>query len=218
MTTTSSLSDHHHFILILIIHIHIVILILILIRLPRPIPPHHLRHHLHSTDTYTDIGHHQCFQYLWTSAYDGASPVWRVLNSAVEQVVEAELPCMAALMRRAAVPAALPAARWLSSCWVNFLPWRAALDAVALPLLLGADFQVYLCVAALRGLTRAAVACAHSADLAILLHQPLLRFRPRAELPYLLALRDQYRSLFERIHRAEHTSPEAAGGSGGRPS
>ena len=95
------------------------------------------------------------------------------------------------------VPPTLLFARWLRGCWLNVLPWHSVLAAFALPLLLGSDLRFYLCVAALRSLQQPALCCAHSADLLLLLLQPLPSFEPAAALPYMLALRRKYGGLYE---------------------
>jgi len=73
-----------------------------------------------------------------------------LLLSLVDEIVSAELPLVFAALRLAGASAALVSARWLNQRWINVLPWRQLCEAFALPLLAGAEFQIYLCVAAWR--------------------------------------------------------------------
>ena len=127
------------------------------------------------------------------------SPMQTAVLGLVETLVALELPQLASAMRRAGLPIALPAARWLHAGWLGVLRWEARSAALLLPWLLGVDFQAYLCVAALR---RAAPpllggACAHPAELQLhlLLHHPLDGFDVLAALPFMLGLRERHGTM-----------------------
>ena len=106
-----------------------------------------------------------------------------------------EMPQCASAMRRVGMPVALPATRWLHAGWLNVLRWDALTAALLLPWLLGADFEVYLCVAAMRYVAPALVGggCAHPTELHLhmLLH-PLDGFDPLEAMPFMLGLRDRH--------------------------
>ena len=166
---------------------------------------------------------HQSSVLLWPALRQGApsgvgpcGAAWgeALLESVAEQIVALELPLLAQAMRRAGVTPSLPIARWLRCCWLNVLPWRALLAAFVLPMLLGADLQIYLCVAALRSLEQPALRCAHSADLLVLVLQPLPAFDPETALPYMLALRRKHGGLYEQQLSAELLGQRVGHGTG----
>ena len=130
-----------------------------------------------------------------TAAADGSghAPSARgTLLALVEEIVAVELPEMHAAMQACGLPTALPAARWLSTSWLNFLEWRSLTCANLLPLLLGADCHVYLCVAAMRHVGKSQRAGAPSAALHLSMLLPLEGFDALAEMPYILDLRQRH--------------------------
>tara|TARA_B100000513_G_scaffold194429_1_gene123203 strand:- start:1786 stop:2682 length:897 start_codon:yes stop_codon:yes gene_type:complete len=118
----------------------------------------------------------------------------------VESLVAKELPALFTAMRIAGVSITLPAARWLQQCWLNVLPWEALVEALLLPLLHGADFQVYLCVAVFQHIEADVLARCHSGDLLpFLLGYPIRGFKPAMVLPFLVRLCERHR---ERVMRS----------------
>jgi hypothetical protein len=115
-----------------------------------------------------------------------------VLLGLVEEVLAAELPLLHADLLAAGVPTALPAARWLDTSWLNFVPWPSLVCAALLPLLLGAEWAVYLCVAAMRHVGAAHAAHAAPAALALRMLLPLEGFDALALVPYMLELRRRH--------------------------
>lgn len=65
-----------------------------------------------------------------------------LLASLVEQVMEEELPCLAAALRRAGWAVASLAMRWMNQCMLNVLDWSGVVAYFALGVLRGPDFQV----------------------------------------------------------------------------
>ena len=120
------------------------------------------------------------------------SPQGALLISLAEELIFIELPEMHAALRRAGLSAGVPIARWLSVHWLNVLPWRSLLCAQAVPLLLGCDWQVYLCVAAIRSLQDAVCRCTHRSSVLILVLQPLDSFDVLAAVPYMFQLRERH--------------------------
>ena len=140
---------------------------------------------------------HACCAYVWPARAAqlglGDAPSLCVLHLA-EEMISTELPLLHAALRHAALPAALPMARWLRQSWLNVLPFTSLRLALLLPLLFGADFVVYLCVAALQHVQPAVARRAHTGDaLLFLLDQPLQRFDVAAAIPYMLDLRERWR-------------------------
>ena len=123
----------------------------------------------------------------------GHAPVARgVMLSLVEDLVARELPLLHAELHAAGMPSGLPAARWLDTCWLNFLTWRSLVTATLLPLMLGADFVIFQCVAAMRHVSAMQHAASPSATLSLRMLLPLEHFDLLAELPYMLELRRRH--------------------------
>ena len=117
---------------------------------------------------------------------------------------------MHAALQRAGVPPSLPMARWLAVEWINVLRWPSLLAALVLPLLLGAEWRVYLCVAAMRSLTAAARHVGHPAELLVLTLQPLEYFDVLAAMPFMLELRHRHAAVVGRLLRESLTASSRA--------
>ena len=140
---------------------------------------------------------HACCAYVWPARAEQLglrnAPSLCVLRLA-EEMIPTELPLLHAALRHAALPAALPMARWLQQSWLNVLPFASLRLALLLPLFFGADFAIYLCVAALQHVQPTVARRAHTGDaLLFLLDQPLQRFDVAAAIPYMLDLRERWR-------------------------
>lgn len=140
---------------------------------------------------------HACCAFVWPARAAQLelrkAPSLCVLHLA-EEIIATELPLLHAALRHAALPAALPMARWLRQSWLNVLPFASLRLALLLPLFFGADFAVYLCVAAMQHVQPAVSRRAHTGDaLLFLLDQPLQRFDVAAAIPYMLDLRERWR-------------------------
>ena len=140
---------------------------------------------------------HACCAYVWPARAEQLglrnAPSLCVLHLA-EEMIPTELPLLHAALRHAALPAALPMARWLQQSWLNVLPFASLRLALLLPLFFGADFAIYLCVAALQHVQPTVARRAHTGDaLLFLLDQPLQRFDVAAAIPYMLDLRERWR-------------------------
>ena len=140
------------------------------------------------------IRQHAVAPHLFTAAALASPPRGEAVLRFVEDLIARELPDLDAALQRAALPAALPVARWLSAGWVNFLPWNALVCATLVPLLLGIDMQAYLAIAALKHVAdEAACACAHPAELHMALMLPLEGFDPVAAIPDMLDMQRRHR-------------------------
>jgi hypothetical protein len=90
-------------------------------------------------------------QYLWPAegSSSSSSSLARLCQVA-EVVLAQEAPEMVAALRAGGVTPACLCAAWLQRSWLGVLPLAdAVLCAVVLPVLLGPDYAVYLCVALL---------------------------------------------------------------------
>lgn len=96
-------------------------------------------------------------QYMWPAAAagsaqagDGSSSSLARLCQVAEVVLAQEAPEVVAALQAGGVPPACLCAAWLQRSWLGVLPLAdAVLCAVVLPVLLGPDYAVYLCVALL---------------------------------------------------------------------
>ena len=144
------------------------------------------------------LASHPMSAYLWPRRGD----IWRVRPAPLERLLQLiddilphELPRVHAALRGAAVAATAPVSRWLHQSWLNVLPWDSMLAALLIPMCFGADFQVYLCLAALRHIEREILERSHShALLAFLLHYPLEGFEPVDALEHMFELRGRWHS------------------------
>ena len=134
---------------------------------------------------------HAAASYLLPRLTEGQPSHGSTLIRLVERLVALELPQLHQAAQRAALPVALAAARWLDASWLNFVRWRSLTAALVLPLLLGADVQVYLCVAALRHAEAAALG-AHPAEVHLHLLMPLDGFDVIGAVPLILDLRERH--------------------------
>jgi len=125
----------------------------------------------------------------------GVHPLFFNSCHLVEMLVRIELPLVFNAIKMSGCTLASTAFRWLSQLFWNFLNWEDICQYLALCLVLGIDFQVYLCVAIIRHLEEKILSSFQDQDLVVFLtEEPLRGFYVADHLPYLFDLEKRYRS------------------------
>ncbi|XP_071503621.1 protein broad-minded-like [Diadema antillarum] len=83
-------------------------------------------------------------------AMSGIRPVFSTTCYLIELILQTELPQVYSAFRLSGYTASQICQQWLSQCFWNFLNWPDICLYVCLCVLMGCDYQVYLCVAILR--------------------------------------------------------------------
>lgn len=77
---------------------------------------------------------------------------WSVVCHHVEHIVELELPNVYSTLTMSGYSPARIAQHWTRQCFYNYVNWPSICDFIALCCVLGPDYVVYTCVAALKHL------------------------------------------------------------------
>eukprot|EP01116_Phalansterium_solitarium_P002645 TRINITY_DN12794_c0_g1_i1.p1 TRINITY_DN12794_c0_g1~~TRINITY_DN12794_c0_g1_i1.p1 ORF type:complete len:142 (-),score=20.59 TRINITY_DN12794_c0_g1_i1:120-545(-) len=122
----------------------------------------------------------------------------RMLAHVVELIVELELPLVHNSFLLSGLPCSQVAMLWLTQYFLNFLDWPEISNFVALAVVLGADFQVYFCVAILHHLQSGVLESASHGVLGpFLAERPIQSFRVGDHLDFLQSLQLRHRPLVD---------------------
>jgi hypothetical protein len=104
--------------------------------------------------------------YLWTQRIhrsvllpksyilSGIPPIHFVTCHSVELILQLELPQVCSAFRMSGCSPAQICQQWLDQCFWNYLDWPQVCHYIVVCVVLGVDYQVYVCVAILRHLQR----------------------------------------------------------------
>uniref|UniRef100_UPI00358E1EB6 protein broad-minded isoform X2 n=1 Tax=Myxine glutinosa TaxID=7769 RepID=UPI00358E1EB6 len=129
-------------------------------------------------------------------ALSGLHPLLTCTGHLVESLVTSELPLLTSAFRMSGCSPAQLCQSWLYQCFWGWLDLAEVCRYIALCVALGADHQVYICIAALRHLQPHVLHHCHEQDLSpFLREEPLRGFRVAEQLDYL-----------KRLHKVHHRS------------
>jgi len=144
--------------------------------------------------------------YLWTRrthcskllprtfVLSGILPVYSVTCHEVELILQLELPHIHSAFRMSGCSSAQICQQWLNQCFWNYLDWAQICQYVTVCVVLGEDYQVYVCVAVLRHLEHELMHQMQDKNLLVYLkEQPIRRFKVRDHLDYMMQLQKKFR-------------------------
>ncbi|RXN05836.1 broad-minded [Labeo rohita] len=115
-------------------------------------------------------------------AQSGIHPIYSCTAHYVEMLLKAEVP--------------LICIQWLGQCFWNYLDWPEICHYVATCVIMGPDYQVYVCISALRHLQQDILQHTQTQDLQVFLkEEPIHGFRVSNYLEYMEGLERNYRSM-----------------------
>ncbi|XP_040925357.1 protein broad-minded isoform X2 [Betta splendens] len=122
-------------------------------------------------------------------------PVYWCTAHYVEMLLKAELPLVHSAFRMSGFTPSQMCLHWLTQCFWNYLDWTEICHYICTCVVMGCDYQVYVCVAVLRHLQPHILQHTQSQGLQVFLkEQPILGFKVSTYLDFMEGLERSYRS------------------------
>ncbi|XP_029113476.1 protein broad-minded isoform X2 [Scleropages formosus] len=123
-------------------------------------------------------------------------PVYSCTAHFVEMLLKAEVPLVSSAFQMSGFTPSQICLQWLSQCFWNYLDWMDICHYVCTCVLLGPDYQVYVCVAVLKHLQQSILQHAQAQDLQVFLkEEPIRGFRVTDYLEFMEGLERTYRPV-----------------------
>lgn len=128
-------------------------------------------------------------------AASGIPPVYWCTAHYVEMLLKAEVPLVHSAFRMSGFTPSQICLQWLNQCFWNYLDWPQVCHYVSTCVLMGPDYQVYVCVAVLKHLQPDILQHTQSQELQVYLkEEPVVGFRFQDYLEFMGELEGRYRS------------------------
>ncbi|XP_051731318.1 protein broad-minded isoform X1 [Ctenopharyngodon idella] len=129
-------------------------------------------------------------------AQSGIHPIYSCTAHYVEMLLKAEVPLVFSAFRMSGFTPSQICIQWLGQCFWNYLDWPEICHYVATCVIMGPDYQVYMCISALRHLQQDILQHTQTQDLQVFLkEEPIHGFRVSNYLEYMEGLERNYRSM-----------------------
>ncbi|NXN13483.1 BROMI protein, partial [Indicator maculatus] len=126
----------------------------------------------------------------------GIHPVYFCSTHHIEMLLKAELPLVSSAFHRAGFTPSQICLQWITQCFWNYMDWTEICHYIALCILLGPDYQVYMCISVFRHLQQDILKHTEAQDLQIFLKEEALHgFRVSDYLEYMEGLEVIYRPM-----------------------
>uniref|UniRef100_A0A673M6T0 Protein broad-minded n=1 Tax=Sinocyclocheilus rhinocerous TaxID=307959 RepID=A0A673M6T0_9TELE len=123
-------------------------------------------------------------------------PIYSCTAHYVEMLLKAEVPLVFSAFRMSGFTPSQICIQWLGQCFWNYLDWPEICHYVATCVIMGPDYQVYMCISALRHLQQDILQHTQTQDLQVFLkEEPIHGFRVSNYLEYMEGLERNYRSM-----------------------
>ncbi|NXI60597.1 BROMI protein, partial [Chloroceryle aenea] len=87
-----------------------------------------------------------------TTLESGIHPVYFCSTHHIEMLLKAELPLVFSAFHRSGFAPSQVCLQWITQCFWNYLDWTEICHYIALCILLGPDYQIYMCISVFRHL------------------------------------------------------------------
>uniref|UniRef100_A0A1A8IJY9 Protein broad-minded n=1 Tax=Nothobranchius kuhntae TaxID=321403 RepID=A0A1A8IJY9_NOTKU len=139
---------------------------------------------------------HTSVQFPQEVAESGMGPVYWSTAHYVEMLLKAEVPLVHSAFRMSGFTPSQMCLHWLTQCFWNYLDWTEICHYICTCVLMGPDYQVYLCVAVLKHLQPDILQHTQSQELQVFLkEEPISGFRFSNYLEFMMGLERRYRDL-----------------------
>lgn len=131
-----------------------------------------------------------------TVAESGIGPVYWCTAHYVEMLLKSELPLVDSAFRISGFTPSQMCIHWLTQCFWNYLDWPEICHYLCTCVMMGADYQVYICVALFKHLQPDILQQAQSQQLQVFLkEEPIRGFRVCNYLDFMEDLEHKYRNI-----------------------
>ncbi|XP_012936761.1 protein broad-minded [Aplysia californica] len=148
-----------------------------------------------------------CSGYMWMARLhastipsgllsSGISPMFSSTAHNIELLLQTELPLIASAFKMSGYTPSQICMHWLTQCFWNYLDWLDIVHYIVICVVLGVDYQVYLCVAILKHLQRDIFSHMQTQDLIIFLkEEAICNFHILDQMDYMKELEKKYRKI-----------------------
>nr|XP_022341877.1 protein broad-minded-like isoform X8 [Crassostrea virginica] len=129
----------------------------------------------------------------------GISPLFSSTGHNIELILQIELPLVASAFKMSGFTPAQICFHWLKQCFWNYLDWTEICQYVCLCIVMGIDYQVYLCCSILKHQQKNIMEHMQTQDLIIYLKETAISgFRISNYMTYMMSLEKKYRDTIFR--------------------
>uniref|UniRef100_A0A3Q3WXC1 Protein broad-minded n=1 Tax=Mola mola TaxID=94237 RepID=A0A3Q3WXC1_MOLML len=129
-------------------------------------------------------------------AESGIPPVYWCTAHYVEMLLKDEVPLVHSAFRMSGFTASQMCLHWLTQCFWNYLDWTEICHYISTCVLMGPDYQVYMCVAILKHLQPDVLQRMQSQELQVFLkEEPIQDFKVSNYMDFMQGLELSYRSI-----------------------
>uniref|UniRef100_A0A8C7JFI3 Protein broad-minded n=1 Tax=Oncorhynchus kisutch TaxID=8019 RepID=A0A8C7JFI3_ONCKI len=129
-------------------------------------------------------------------AQSSIHPVYSCTAHYVEMLLKTEVPLVFSAFRMSGFTPSQMCVQWLGQCFWNYLDWSEICHYVSTCVVMGPDYQVYMCVAVLKHLQQDILQHTQTQDLQVFLkEEPIQGFRVSNYLEYMEGLECSYRTM-----------------------
>ncbi|XP_036003093.1 protein broad-minded isoform X3 [Fundulus heteroclitus] len=129
-------------------------------------------------------------------AESGISPVYWCTAHYVEMLLKAEVPLVHSAFRMSGFTPSQMCLHWLTQCFWNYLDWTEICQYICTCVVMGPDYQVYLCVALFKHLQPEILERTQSQELQVFLkEEPIAGFKFSNYLEFMMGLERSYRKI-----------------------
>ncbi|NXG50618.1 BROMI protein, partial [Psilopogon haemacephalus] len=131
-----------------------------------------------------------------TTVESGIHPAYFCSAHHIEMLLKAELPLVSSAFHIAGFTPSQICLEWITQCFWNYMDWTEICHYIAICVLLGTDYQVYMCISVFRHLQQDILKHTEAQDLQIFLKEEALHgFRVSDYLEYMESLEVIYRPM-----------------------
>ncbi|XP_068198056.1 protein broad-minded isoform X2 [Antennarius striatus] len=129
-------------------------------------------------------------------AESGISPVYWCTAHYVEMLLKAEVPLVHSAFRMSGFTPSQMCLHWLTQCFWNYLDWVEICHYISTCVVMGPDYQVYMCVAIIKHLQPDILQRTQSQELQVFLkEEPIRGFKVGDHLEFMERLERRYRNI-----------------------
>ncbi|KAM4771016.1 protein broad-minded [Rhinophrynus dorsalis] len=129
-------------------------------------------------------------------AQSGIHPIYFCTAHYIEMLMKAEVPLVFSAFRMSGFTPSQICQHWLNQCFWNYLDWEEICHYIAVCTILGADYQVYLCIAIFKHLQQEILQHTQTQDLQVFLKEEAIHgFLVGNYLEYMESLEQIYRPI-----------------------
>ncbi|RXM31294.1 hypothetical protein EOD39_7152 [Acipenser ruthenus] len=129
-------------------------------------------------------------------AESGIHPVYSCTAHYIEMLLKIEVPLVFSAFRMSGFTPSQICQQWLAQCFWNYLDWTEICHYIATCIILGPDYQIYICIAVLKHLQQEILQHTQTQDLQVFLKEEAIPgFHVSNYLAYMERLEQTYRSM-----------------------